>query len=103
MTIERRGDAVFAGSLPIETRFADGTTLRDSWDARQAQVTIDYVSASPAIAAAIDPEIILILDQDRSNNIFTTQPLPWNRLALKLACDWAIWLQNAMLAYSGIV
>ena len=103
LTIERRGDAVFAQSLPVETRFADGTAIRDVWDARQPQITIDYVSASPAVAAAIDPDVILILDEARSNNVITHQAQPWNRLALKLACDWAIWLQNAMLAYSGIV
>ncbi len=102
LTIERRGDAVFARALPVETRFADGSSIRDVWDARQPQATIDYVSASPAVAAAIDPEIILILDESRSNNVISTEPQPWNRLALKLACDWAIWLQHAMLAYSGI-
>ena len=103
VTIDRRGDAVFAQTLPIETRFADGTTIRDQWDARQPRATIDYVSASPAIAAAIDPDLILILDEARSNNVITHLAQPWNRLALKLACDWAIWLQNAMLAYSAIV
>ena len=102
VTIERRGDAVFARALPVETRFADGTAIRDVWDARQQHATLDYVSASPAVAAAIDPDVILILDEARSNNVITTEPQPWNRLALKLACDWAIWLQNAMLAYSGI-
>ena len=102
LTIERRGDAVFARALPVETRFADGTAIRDVWDARQQHASLDYVSASPAVAAAIDPEVILILDETRSNNVITTEPQPWNRLALKLACDWAIWLQNAMLAYSGI-
>jgi hypothetical protein len=103
VTIERRGDAVFARSLPVETRFADGTAIRDRWDARQPQATLDYVSASPAIAAAIDPDLTLILDEARANNVISVQARSWNRLALKLACDWAIWLQSAMLAYSGIV
>ena len=103
LTIDRRGDAVFARSLPVETRFADGTSIRDRWDAAAPQSSLEYTSTVPAIAATIDPELILILDEDRSNNSITRQEPPWNRLALKLACDWAIWLQNLVVTYSGIV
>jgi hypothetical protein len=103
VTIDRRGSAVFARPLPIELRFANGTVMHDRWDPQPPQVVLDYVSTSPLVSAAIDPEVILILDQQRSNNMVQLQPAPWRRLALRLACDWTIWLQQAMLAYSGLV
>lgn len=113
VTVERRG-AVFAGttatlppgaarSLPVETRFADGSSIRDWWDGRQDRGTLAYVSATPAVWAAIDPDVMLVLDEDRSNNAVYLEPAPWNRLAVKLASDWAIWLQHAMLAYVSLV
>jgi hypothetical protein len=103
ITIDRRGDAVFARPLPIETRFADGTVRRDSWDGGQAQATLRYDSSVDAVSAAIDPEVILIVDEVRSNNVIRHQPQPLNRLALRLACNWVIWLQNVVVTYSGIV
>jgi hypothetical protein len=103
IAIGRRGSGVFARPLPIETRFADGTTLGDWWDPRQAQSTVEYVSASAAVSTAIDPDVILVLDESRSNNVKSLSRPSWNRQALRLACSWAIWLQNAMLAYTGIV
>jgi hypothetical protein len=102
VTIARRGDAVFAGALPVETWFADGASLRELWDGGQQRSSIEYVSRSPAVAAAIDPDVILVLDQQRANNVVRLAPQPWNRLAIRLACNWAIWLQQAMLTYSGI-
>src|SRR5262245_63629738 len=69
IAIERRGSGVFARPLPIETRFADGTSLDDWWDPRQAQSTVEYVSASAAVSTAIDPDVILVLDESRSNNV----------------------------------
>ena len=103
IAIERLGSGVFARPLPIETRFADGTSLRDWWDPRQAQSTIEYVSESAAVSAAIDPDVILVLDESRSNNVRSLSQRSWNRQALRLACNWAIWLQNAMLASTGLV
>lgn len=103
VSIQRMGSAVFGDSpsLPVEVRFADGTSVRDWWDGRLEQGTLDYVSTSPAVAASIDPEVIMILDQDRANNaVAVTQP--WSRLAVRLALNWAIWLQMAMLSYSGL-
>ena len=113
VTVSRLGTAVFgpganaagtgtARSLVVETRFGDGTVIRDWWDGRNATATLDYVSPSPAVAAAIDPEVIVLLDEQRANNrVAVTQP--WSRLAARLALDWAIWLQNAMLTYASIV
>lgn len=103
LTIDRRAEGVFATSLPLQIHFADGTSLRDTWDPVQPHSTLAYTSASPAVAAAIDPDIILVLDDDRRNNVVDVRPQPWNRMALKLACDWTIWLQNLVVTYAGMV
>jgi len=103
VVIERRGDAVFNRSLTLETRFADGTSVRDPWDGGQVRSAMEYTSATPAVSASIDPDIILILDDARSNNTVRLSPPPDNRLAMRLSAGWAIWLQNVMLAYTSLV
>ena len=103
VTIERRGDRVFNRPLTLETSFADGTSVREPWDAGQQRSTVEYVSAIPAVSASIDPDLVLILDEARSNNTVRLVAPPANRLAMRLAAGWAIWLQNVMLAYSSLV
>ncbi len=113
VTVSRYGSAVFgpvsdadasspARSLVVETQFADGTSIRDWWDGWLETGTLGYVSPSAAIAASVDPELIVVLDEQRGNNRrAVTQP--WSRLAARLTLDWAVWLQNVMLTYSGVV
>ncbi len=103
VTVERRGEAIFNRPLTLETRFADGTFMRERWDASQQRSSVEYSSPAPAVSAAIDPDVILLLDEARANNALRLERLPASELAIRLACGWAIWLQNVMLAYSGLV
>jgi hypothetical protein len=115
VVFQRFGDAVFAGaalppagdparlrSLPVLLRFADGSEAREWWDGRDAEWRVTYDSPAPAVLVAVDPERMLVLDDELSNNTRALQPGLF-MTGIRLACHWALWLQDAMLSYAGLV
>ncbi|MGH9386669.1 MAG: hypothetical protein ACRD2N_20560, partial [Vicinamibacterales bacterium] len=112
--LRRMGDAVFSGTndapvggfeggraLQVSAVFDDGSTVRDTWDGRDAEKQIEYVGPSPIVAASVDPDAVILLDADRSNN---TKTLRFHRSAIgvRLALHWLIWLQDLVLSYSAL-
>lgn len=109
VVIVRRGSGAFeVGSsedpehtMPLLLRFADGNELRDWFDGRATQTTRIYTTSARLVSAAIDPEMMLLLDADRANNTFTTT-LSVRPLGVRLALHWMSWLQQMMLTYSAL-
>ena len=61
-----------------------------------------YTAKSPVVQAAVDPEVMLLLDVNRANNTFATSS-PIRPLGIRLALHWMSWLQHTMLAYTALV
>lgn len=114
VVLRRFGDGVFAGtneprqdlpggarSLPVEVRFEDGTTVRDWWDGRDAEKQLIYASATRAQSVSVDPESVLLLDADRTNNTRNLKP-GFTATGARLALQWVVWLQDVMLTYSAL-
>ena len=90
-----------AGVFPVEILlvFEDGTELRRPWDGRRRWTMIVEERRSRLAWAEIDPERILQLDIDRTNNSFTLDP--GSRFAAnKLASRWVTWLQDLLMTFS---
>ena len=111
VTISRRGSGRFAigedagdrdSTMPLLVRFADGKEARDYFDGAAPSSTFVYSAATAAIAAAVDPDAMLLLDVDRDNNAIVPD-VPASRLGIRLALNWMAWLQNAMLELHGAV
>lgn len=110
LTLVRLGSGIFemAGegdrerSMPVLVRFADGTEMRDWFDGAAPSTTLVYTAKSPVVSAAIDPELMLLLDVNRANNTFTTAS-PIRPLGIRLALSWMAWLQHTMLSYTALV
>jgi hypothetical protein len=110
VSIVRAGSGVFeAGTeadpertMPVLVRFADGSERRDWFEGRAERTTLVYTTNSRLVLAAIDPEVMLLLDRDRANNTFTTATA-LRPLGVRLALHWVSWLQQMMLTYSAIV
>lgn len=111
VTIARRGTGVFAiradgsdrdATMPVVVRFEDGTALRDYFDGAAPSVTRIYSAKSAAIGAAIDPDLMLLLDVNRDNNA-VVRDARRSPLGVRLALHWLGWLQNAMLSYTALV
>jgi hypothetical protein len=114
VAVQRKGDGQFTGTtaprvgpyesgrgITLEVSFADGQTRVDHWDGRDTEKTFRYRSASPATAAVVDPDRVLMLDVNQTNNsaaigAASRQPLEW-------AARFLLWLSNALLTYAALV
>ena len=67
---------------------------------RAESMELEYESTSPAVSAAIDPDQLLQLDDDRANNRRTLEAP--RRAAAIWATRWAVWLQDSMLTYAWL-
>jgi hypothetical protein len=111
--VRRLGEAMFAGTslaremsssraLKVVTRFADGNEMAEWIDGRDTEWRFEYSSARPATLASVDPEAIVLLDDDRTNNARALSPAA-NTTAVRLAFNWLAWLQDAMLTCTAVI
>jgi hypothetical protein len=100
VVVARRG----AGSFPIDVDviFGDGTRVRERWDGRGETVTFNYSSRATAVGAIVDPELVLLLDDVRANNTLMGTP-PVNESTIRWTMQWAIWLQDVLLAATALI
>jgi aminopeptidase N len=98
--VRRHGDGVFPVTLLIT--FADGKQRRLAWDgvARWHKETLTY--AVKAVSAQVDPDQVLLLDTNFTNNSFTTEPQA-ARAAAKWAAIWMVWLQDHLLTWAVLL
>ncbi len=114
VSVRRFGDGVFAGtgeprellqaarSLKVLTRFEDGTVIEDWWDGRDDSAEFVYAGPSRALLASVDPEAMLLLDDNRANN---TRALSagFTETGIRYTASWLIWLQDVMLVSSALL
>ena len=100
VTVRRHGDGIF----PVEVLvvFDDGETVREHWDGRESWRVFTYERTAPAARVHVDPERVLLLDIDYTNNSWTATPRA-GAAATKWMLRWMIWLQDLMLTYAFLV
>lgn len=59
--------------VDVELTFEDHSTERRHWDGHGSSIVLDHVGPSKIVAVAIDPEQRVLLDDDLSNNRFSTE------------------------------
>ena len=80
VTVARLGNALFTGTsraaqggfdagdaMQLRVTFADRQEVSTAWSGREESRTFEYQSAAPAVAARLDPEQVLVMDVDYSN------------------------------------
>jgi hypothetical protein len=111
VSVQRLGDGIFTGpdggssdgpfehgrAIMVATTFSDGETVRDTWDGRGREKTFEYVSHSPAVSAQVDPDRVLLLDLNHSNNGVTLDRGTARTAATRWAARWMIWMEDALL------
>jgi hypothetical protein len=115
VVVRRHGSATFSGtSRPpvgpfeagdaIETAitFAGGPTVTARWDGRAPLKAFEFESASPAVTAEVDPQHVLVLDTNWTNNSRTLTPST-DRAARKWALTWMTWLEDFLLSAAALV
>lgn len=111
VVVRRYGDAEFRGtnhprvepfhsSGPVEilVTFADGHGMREHWDGRDGSIHYEYESAVPATTATVDPDRVLPLDTNPTNNRRTLNHP--DREAATWAVRWSVWMQDVLLSYA---
>ena len=98
--VRRYGEAVFP--VDVAVTFTDGEEVRVRWDgqARWQQFTFDR--AAPAERVEVDPDRVLLLDVNYTNNSKTRAPRS-DEASTKWMLKWMVWLQDLMLTYAFFV
>jgi hypothetical protein len=115
LTVRRLGDGEFTGTaippngpfesgrgVEIVVRFADGSERADYWDGRAAARSFVFESATPAVAAIVDPRAIILLDLNRTNNSRSLAPRT-AAAATRWSVIWSQWLEHLLLSYASLV
>ncbi len=91
--VRRWGEAIF----PIEVKitFENGDEVMEQWDGRERWARFDYVKPAKISKVEVDPNNVLVLDVNHTNNSWTAKPKAY-RAAVKWSAKWMIWLQSLM-------
>jgi hypothetical protein len=81
--------------------FANGERVVDAWDGRDRQKTFVYRSAVQAEAAIVDPDRVLLIDINRTNNSRMAVS-DGGVAATRWAARWLLWLEHALLSYGAL-
>lgn len=83
--------------LTVRVSFADGKIIAARWDGRRNR--LEFESATPAVAAHLDPDRVFLLDRNPLNNA-RVPPRETNVPVTKWMARWIVWLQDAMLTHT---
>ena len=97
---QRPGGATFP--LDIVTTFENGERISERWDGVGRRVLYTYDTASRATSVEVDPERVLLLDVNYTNNSRTLRPRS-GEAGRKWGLQWMVWLQDLMLTYAFFV
>ena len=93
-----------AGQFPVDllVTFANGDQAREKWDGRARWTVLTFDKAEKAVSAQVDPERVLLLDTNYTNNSKTTDP-DGPAAARKWSLRWMVWLQDLFMTWSFVV
>ena len=100
VVVRRLGEGLF----PVDVRvfFEDGQEHRWKWDGKARWTTFEIDRPVRAVSAQVDPERVLLLDVNRTNNSATLNPAG-PAAARKWSLAWLIWLQDHLLTYGFFI
>jgi hypothetical protein len=96
----RYGDGIFP--VPLRVTFADGHQTSLAWDGRERWKMFQIDGQSAALTAEADPDRILLLDVNRTNNSASLKP-QGTKAATRWSLAWLVWLQDQLLTYGFFV
>ena len=100
VVVRRFGEAIFP--VDVVTTLRDGERITEQWDGRDRRVIYTYERPSQALSVEVDPERVLLLDVNYTNNSATLEPRA-EEASLKWSLKWLTWLQDLMLTYAFFV
>ena len=98
--VRRFGEAVFP--VDVLVTFENGERVTERWDGRERWTTYLYERPSRALQAQVDPNRVLLLDVNATNNSRTLRP-QGRRAATKWSAKWLVWLEDCLLSWAALV
>lgn len=93
-----------AGQFPVDVlvTFSNGEQAREKWDGRGRWGVFTFDRPFKAVSAQIDPERVLLLDINYTNNSRTLEPKT-KAAAAKWTLQWMVWLQDLFMSTAFLV
>lgn len=98
--VRRIGEARFP--VDVLVTFENGEQVREKWDGQARWQSYFYDRPSRAISVQVDPDRILLLDVDYTNNSITLAPKA-RAAADHWTLKWVVWLQDLLMDYAFFV
>jgi hypothetical protein len=83
----------------VKRTYADGSTDTVAWDGKARWQALTQRQAQRLVRVEVDPDRVLLLDVNYTNNSWTATPLA-TFTARKWSMRWMGWLQEVMLTYA---
>jgi hypothetical protein len=100
VVVRRYGDGIFPVTVLIN--FADGAQMRVAWDGGGRWKLISVNRATEAVSAEVDPDQVLLLDTNFTNNSYAIKP-QGPRAATKWAAKWMVWVEDQLLTWAFVI
>ena len=100
VVVRRFGEATFP--VDVVTTFRNGERITERWDGRDRRAIYSYERPAQALSVQVDPQRVLLLDVNYTNNSATLEPRA-REASLKWSLKWLVWLQDLMLTYAFFV
>ena len=93
-----------AGQFPVDVlvTFENGEQAREAWDGIARWKAFTFDRPVKAVSVQVDPERVLLLDTNFTNNSRTLAPAA-DAAATKWSLRWMVWLQDIMMTYAFFV
>ncbi len=98
--VRRYGEGIFP--VDVLVTFANGDRVTEHWDGRDRWKAYTYDRPSRVVSAVVDPNRVLLLDINYTNNSRTLAPRG-SEAATKWSLKWMVWLQDQLLSWSFLV
>jgi len=100
VVLRRFGEAIFPVDALIT--FKGGEQVTEHWNGQDRWKLYTYDRAAQAVSAQVDPNRVLLLDIDTTNNSKTLVP-KGPEAATKWSMKWMVWLQDCLLSWAALV
>ena len=99
VVVQRHGEATFP--VDVLVTFAGGDSVTEHWDGKDRWKLYTYDRSAPVVSAQVDPNRVLLLDVDYTNNSRTLEP-KGATAATKWSMAWMVWLQGCLLSWVAL-
>jgi hypothetical protein len=99
LVVRRHGEAIFP--VDVVTTFRNGERATEHWDGVDRWKLYVYDRPVQALSAQVDPDRVLLVDVDYTNNSATLEPRS-GAAARKGALTWMVWLQDCLLSWAAL-